>query len=1196
VILYEALTGQNPFAAKSPPAVLLAILERQPIAPRELSPLCSARMESLCLRLLAKNPEARPGLEAVIEGLSLEASLQNKEALAATLDTDGGAPFLISPEQPALADTVFSERSQGSSNKESSIPNRQVVMDAFSAPMDSSMQPKRPAFGALHNKEMPPLPPERRYEIVEEFARGGLGRILRAYDKRLGRPVAMKEILRKDAGVLEERFLREALITAKLEHPSIIPIHDLGRWESGSPFYTMKLVSGRSLDKVIDEKKTFAQRLSLLPHALAVCEAVAYAHTQKIIHRDLKPANILVGSFGETVVIDWGIAKDLTNPQHENDTFAEQPYQANLPEESLTKTGAILGTPAYMSLEQARGQRVDERADVYSLGAILYQVLCGEPPYVRKRNIQVLAALTDAPPTPIQEKEPALSGDLAAIVQKAMAREAKDRYPTAAELAEDLRRFQAGQLVGSHRYSLWELIKFYVRRYRNVLWMTSFFTLALFLLTLYFYRENSFARRRAESAEQAQKIISLDRGMELAEAKSKTNPKEALSLLHELTASAGFSRWDKARDIASASLRAGVPEVLSGQSSTVSWLAVSAQGVGATGGYDGSVSLWDAKTTTGRRIGSHEKMIREVTFSASGRLLASTSNDYTVKLWDATEGRLLFTLEGHLFNTHFVAFSPDEKLLASSSYDRTVRIWDTQTGKSVSVLSGYRADTSWLAFSPDGTTLASTCIDGTIRLSSVSSLEEVQLIQAHQGVITSLVFSRSGEIFITAGLDGLVKIWRAKDRALLKTLSGHQSDVYSAVLSLDGAKLASGDTSGNIIVWSVDSGERLASYRTLEGGINRVAFSPDGLWVAAASQDGNVYLGQSLQGELKLLRGHQGSLSFVAFSDGSLWSADRVGAFFRWDLSWIVGDSLLATKEGEAVLGFLPSSQSFLIQGSDYLLRLARPAKEGIPLDTIDPEQNSLLSPNGKWLAVASSKKAEILLWELATPTKIALQDQYQTNIHGEVEPGQITSMAFSLDGVLLASGSKDRQIRLWDTKTATKANSLSGHTDYIDALAFAPDGMALFSASEDRTLRRWSLPSGVPEVIARDVRYVALQVSPDGKFLAAANTNNTIDLWDLSTGTRLVLEGTTQGQTYQLVFSADGKRLLVSSMGGLFLWYLPTRKASRLSLIAPEFAAFSPDQKAVWGASRSGVVEYHDDVPTTLDWFGFRCPSCLGK
>src|SRR5689334_7033248 len=179
------------------------------------------------------------------------------------------------------------------------------------------LAPEVPGAAAGAEPSWLPVVEPRSYEIAGEVGRGGIGRVLRACDTRLNRPVAIKELLGSAGEVAEERFVREALLTARLQHPSIVPLYEAGRWPSGAPFYAMKLVTGRSLEEVIAESRTLEQRLALLPHVLAATEAMAYAHSEQIIHRDLKPANVLVGAFGETVVIDWGLAKDLALPEVE---------------------------------------------------------------------------------------------------------------------------------------------------------------------------------------------------------------------------------------------------------------------------------------------------------------------------------------------------------------------------------------------------------------------------------------------------------------------------------------------------------------------------------------------------------------------------------------------------------------------------------------------------------------------------------------------------------------------------------------------------------------------------------------------------------------------------------------------------------------------------------------------------------------
>jgi tRNA A-37 threonylcarbamoyl transferase component Bud32/tetratricopeptide (TPR) repeat protein len=297
------------------------------------------------------------------------------------------------------------------------------------------------------------------YVLGDELARGGMGRILRARDRRLGRQIAIKENLVASTDHAR-RFEREARITARLQHPSIVHVHEAGVWPSGEPFFAMDLVAGRSFDDVIARATTLDHRLALIPNVLAVADAIAYAHHQGVIHRDLKPKNVLVGDFGETVVIDWGLAKDLTGPA-DLDRGDAAPIS-----HGATEAGKVVGTPAYMSPEQARGEAVDPRTDVYALGAVLFHLLAGQPPITGRSGEEVLARIVAGTLPSLADVQPGVPADLLAIVGKAMAFAPGDRYPTARELADDLRQYQTGQLVGAHHYSLGQLLRRWLRRYR----------------------------------------------------------------------------------------------------------------------------------------------------------------------------------------------------------------------------------------------------------------------------------------------------------------------------------------------------------------------------------------------------------------------------------------------------------------------------------------------------------------------------------------------------------------------------------------------------------------------------------------------------------------------------------------------------------------------------------------------------------
>jgi len=330
-----------------------------------------------------------------------------------------------------------------------------------------------------------PLVDDAHYQGQREIARGGMGKIVAAEDRRLGRPVALKVLL-EPAGDALERFEREALITARLQHPGIVPVYEAGRWPSGEPFFSMKHVAGRPLDHVIGELRTLADRLALLPRIAAAADAIAYAHSQRIVHRDLKPGNVLIGDFGETVVIDWGLAKDLDandSPDSENRINERPAIRARVSESggvldapsvtqkttinhSLTVVGAVMGTPAYMAPEQARGEPVDARADVFALGAMLYHLLAGVPPYNARTATEVIAAAALGKVVPLREREEGAPHDLVAIVERAMNPVPAKRYPSACELAEELRRFQTGQLVSAHRYTTSQKLARWIKKHR----------------------------------------------------------------------------------------------------------------------------------------------------------------------------------------------------------------------------------------------------------------------------------------------------------------------------------------------------------------------------------------------------------------------------------------------------------------------------------------------------------------------------------------------------------------------------------------------------------------------------------------------------------------------------------------------------------------------------------------------------------
>ena len=448
-------------------------------------------------------------------------------------------------------------------------------------------------------------PAEERYQFGELLAMGGLGLVRRAHDRRLGRDVAVKELRRSDPAA-ERRFLFEATITARLQHPGIIPIHDIGRFPDGEPYYCMKLVEGRSLEEIIHDTPATG-RLRLLEHVLAAADAVAYAHVHGIVHRDLKPANILVGAFGETVVIDWGLAKDLTGESAALDptTMQSGPELGS----TLTDVGTIVGTLRYMPPEQARGEAVDRRSDVFALGAVLYHLLAGSAPYEGLARPELAARLTSGAAVDLGPLIKGVPPPLVAIVQRAMAPLPANRYPSAEAFSEDLRRFLAGRLVDAHRYPLGELLRVWLWPRRAVVTVAAAALLVLLGASIVFFKNiraerdlAAAARLRAESAE-VEALRRADSAV-LAQARGALGEDvvDALTLLGQVEPSDDL-RLRSARLTALAAQARGAPDrVLRGHSRQIERLAALSDGRLVSIDVGGEVRRWDPRTGHGELV------------------------------------------------------------------------------------------------------------------------------------------------------------------------------------------------------------------------------------------------------------------------------------------------------------------------------------------------------------------------------------------------------------------------------------------------------------------------------------------------------------------------------------------------------------------------------------------------------------------
>jgi WD40 repeat protein len=463
-----------------------------------------------------------------------------------------------------------------------------------------------PANGDAPASAPPAMPPEHRYEYGNEIARGGMGRVVEATDTVLGRTVALKEALALDPEAIQ-RFHRETRITARLEHPSIVPVHDAGISETGAPFYVMRKISGRPLEELVGRAPELPDRLALLPHIVAAANAIAHAHERGVVHRDIKPSNILAGELGETTVIDWGLAKAIGETDEVRARRAPSVPFLSIDDDDdniKTRAGIVFGTPGFMAPEQLRGALVDERCDVYALGATLYHLLARKPPHYAKNGADMMRAAVDGPPQPLREIVPGVSPALATIVDKALAHDREVRYHDARALADDLQRFLTGQLVKSHHYSNREKVVRWVRKNRTLVAVVAASLLALVAIAGFSFSRILVARDRADAkaaealAEKLEadtaKNDALDHLNQVtianARAVAQTEPTTSVALVKPLVTSL---RWREARDVAAAARANGIAFALPASAHTIS-LELSRDGQRAvSAGDDGVVRIYD---------------------------------------------------------------------------------------------------------------------------------------------------------------------------------------------------------------------------------------------------------------------------------------------------------------------------------------------------------------------------------------------------------------------------------------------------------------------------------------------------------------------------------------------------------------------------------------------------------------------------
>jgi WD40 repeat protein len=974
-------------------------------------------------------------------------------------------------------------------------------MQALAEPLRQAMPPnpaETPTMGADSAAPTPSLGTVRYfgdYELLEERARGGMGVVYKARQVSLNRVVALKMILSGQLASADDvrRFRLEAEAAANLDHPNIVPIYEVGEHQ-GQQYFSMKLIEGGSLAQQ-------APRLERTPRDVAalmakVSRAVHFAHQRGILHRDLKPANVLLDADGTPYVTDFGLAKRL---------------QA---EASLSPSGAVVGTPAYMPPEQASARKgLSTAADVYSLGAVLYECLTGRPPFQAATPLDILLQVLEKEPEPLRRLRTNLDRDLETICLKCLHKEPEHRYPSAEALAEDLERWWRGEPIQARPARPVERAFKWVKRRPAIAGLLA----ALVILSVTAFGVGMFQFRQTADA--------------LNEARNNLDESEKNLHLNQIAL---------AQREVQASNFAGAEEILDRcrpEFREWEWHFLKR----ACRPRQRSVSFSEASR-----------------WSRDGRFLA-TPDDTGVRLDDALTGQKLFHFPARNIAVNGVLFSPEGNRLAidAANPDRTVTVWDTTTGKQVGA---FAAEGIPFAFGDSGKRLALAVVQEdkqrndlkAVRIVEGATGKEVQVIRVQQGESwKKALFSPDGRyVVVLAGPPvgpGVLRL------TMYLAETGQSVSITDLKGETEPVFLMSPDSRHVVLGWEGLQG--LRCYEILFGKLlyantpgpalaHSVQYSPDGKRLAACFEEGQslwLKVWDARSGEVLASTRRRGNIQRFAFSpDGKCLALQHGTIEPRLD----VWDSLTGQTVFTAPSPITVNRLQFLSDG-DHILNGYDVWNLGLGGANLSlrGRQDSVLgvsfSPDGSRLATANSGTitgkgdwvpGSVILWDATTGRQVRAVTGFQDRVN---------AVQFNPDGTRLAAGegAGDRgQVKEWDTAAERAARPVGAYTAEVRGLAYSPDGRQLATASSGALFQfspnqgevvLWDTATGKKSLTLGGLPYaVKVAFSPDGKWLAAVNPKEG-KIWDVVTRTeRFTLPEIQGSPIYDIAFNPDGTQV----------------------------------------------------------------------
>ena len=1014
------------------------------------------------------------------------------------------------------------------------------------------------------------------YELLAEIARGGMGVVYRARQVSLNRPVALKMILAGQlAGEADvRRFYIEAEAAASLDHPGIVPIYEIGKHQD-QHFFSMGFVDGKSLAARIVDGPLPAREAAELTKQVG--EAVHFAHERGVIHRDLKPANVLLDASGRPKVTDFGLAKRLQG------------------DSGLTHTGQVMGTPSYMPPEQADGKNVGTAADVYSLGAILYCLLTGRPPFQAATPMDTLLQVVGQDPVPPRQLNANVPHDLETITLKSLQKEPGKRYDSARTMALDLDRWLRGEPILARPVGHVEKAAKWCRRNKALAALGAGLAAALVLGTAV---STFFAVRSGRNAEKALANLGLA-NQETDRARAAKRLADRRLYVAEMNLAQ--QAWEESN----------IPVLTEHLASQRPASNLDPDLRGFEWYYLDRLLASDLRTLRGT-----SRPLLALAYNPDGRTIAAGGHDKTIRIWDAGSGKLVRALSGHTGMIAAIAFSPDGRKLASAGKDGLVlmegevrspdkdnvlRLWDVDSGREISTLRRTIQYANGIVFGADGNTLVVVGSgDHSVELWDLAKGKLARNLKGHTQLVSAVAKSADGRLLASCGADNTARIWDFATGKTLHSLSGHSDWVFALAFSPDGRKLATAGQDKTIKLWDVQSGRDLATLRGHRETVRGVAFSPDGRTLASAGGDSSIRLWSVDSGkELRTLCGHSDQIWGVAFSpDGrTIASASFDGTVKLWDANIDpTGLRLSGSPETDQTTGFdramrLTMAVAFSTDGrtiasssldGKLVLRDAETGSERLTIFTAPQPRCVVFHPDGKMLATASIDRS-VRLWDVTTGREIRA-------FFGHSEP--VADLAFSPDGDYLLTGSADGKARLWDTAAGQTIHVLEGHRGAILSVAFGALSRRVATGGLDGTVRLWDVKSGGPVATFTAGREPVLGIAfdPHGSRLVASNGKILI-VWDTSSGRELFRRKGHVGAsvafspdgarvacggeiTRGLAFSGDGWRIAAAGAGTTVgLWDI---------VIGQEVAALQGDRGGSSADADLEVVRIWDATPVT--------------